>query len=170
MSKIKWVLIGFVFSTTVFASEDLELPGLIDQAKVNEIVCSPDVAIKDHMQTMSILIYELTSLVEDVIKKDDKVLRPVIVEKTQLLRVHLGAVLNLRPDKLKKIHPDNIRKSQLVFQTYITAVISKTIEIENELLEIEADPFGQQSEKVKVAGLIINLKELVDAAHKAFRD
>ncbi len=159
-----------LLTSNAFAVVDNDLPGLIEQKKVDAIICGADLSVKDHMQTMSILIYELSSLVQDVIKDDGTVLRPVIVEKTQLLRVHLGAVLNQRPEKLKKIDPQSVRQSQLIFQRYITAVIIKTIEIENELLELEADPMAQQHEKVKVASLIVNLKELVDSAHSAFRD
>ncbi len=146
------------------------LPGIINQSKVDEIVCEGNYTIKDHMARMGFIIRNLRELVNDLIDGSSAdELKAVVMIDSQVLRTHLIAVLPQTPTKIKNIDIDNLQKNKLIFQRYLLKMISYTIDIEEALLVRPITPDEIAAQRLKIANSIIRIDETVQEAHNLFR-
>lgn len=176
---MKTLLLSFI---TIFAMQAMaqtpdittltssNLPGILEESKIEEIMCGQNSTIKDHMARMGFIIRSLRELVNDIVigNNADEV-RGIVMIDSQVLRTHLTAVLPKTPEKIKNIDPSNIQKNKIIFQRYIHRMIGYTIDIEEELLKKPLTPDGLEAQRLKIAGLIIKIDETVTEAHNLFR-
>lgn len=151
-----------------------DIKAVLSDAEANDIVCGDETVIVDHMKEMGFIIRKLSESVTNIIEgTDDEQMRIEVIEHAQKLRVHMSAVFSKTPEKIKKIKQKDSRsfqKNKLIFQKYMLHMMSKTVELEEELLVIPSDPFSAQAQRVKVANIILNIQETIDEAHSLFRD
>lgn len=167
---MKYCIISLVTALTLQAHASKKYPGLISEAKVKEITCGNKITIKDHMARMGFIIRTLREAVQDVVQgntSDD--LKAIVMIDTQILRVHLATVFTKTPDKIQQIDPKNLQKAKLIFQTYLLHLMKKTVELEEQLLLTPTNQLEQQSQRVKIASIIINMDETIQEAHNKFR-
>ncbi len=157
------------FDNTGVAVEH-NLPGIISDQKVDDIVCGNKHEIKDHMARMGFIIRSLRELVNDIIEGSNAdELKAVVMIDSQVLRTHLTAVLPKTPTKIKEIDPAKIQQNKVTFQRYILKMISFTVDIEDELLKRPTNPDEIAAQRLKIANLIIKIDETVQEAHNLFR-
>jgi len=157
---------GLTFDNVTHAN----LPGIIKDSTVNNIMCGDKLEIKDHMARMGFIIRSLRELVNDIVSGNNAdEIRAIVMVDSQVLRTHLTAVLPKTPEKLKKINPAKIQQNKIIFQRYIQKMIGLTIDIEDELLKKPMNPDDIEAQRLKIAGLIIKIDETVTEAHNLFR-
>lgn len=157
------------FDQTTSAIEN-KLPGIINESKVDEIICGNQYEIKDHMARMGFIIRSLREMVNDlVLGNNADELKAIVMIDSQVLRTHLTAVLPKTPKKIKDINPDQIQQNKLIFQRYILKMVTLTIDMEDELLKRPTNPDEIAAQRLKIANLIIKIDETVQEAHNLFR-
>ena len=152
-------------------AESVPLPGIINKATVEKIMCGEKLEIKDHMSRMGFIIRSLRELVNDLVQgynADEN--KAIIMVDAQVLRTHLAAVFPKTPTKIINIDPNKIQQNKVIFQRYLLKVIGYTIDIEDVLLKQPTTPSEVQAQQVKIANLIITIEETIQEAHKLFRD
>jgi hypothetical protein len=147
-----------------------QLPGIISEAEVDQIICGQQNQIKDHMAQMGFIIRGLRQLVNDFVQGNDiEELKATVMVDSQILRTHLTAVLPKTPDKIKQINPAKLQDNKIIFQRYILKMIGYTIDIEEELLKTPVTPDEIAAQRLKIANLIIAIDDTVQEAHNLFR-
>ena len=148
-----------------------KLPGLINEAVVEKIMCGDKIEIKDHMARMGMIIRNLRELVSDIVdgeNSDD--IRAIVMLDSQVLRTHMAAVFPKTPKKIKKPEYGNLQFNKNLFQRYLLKMMEYTLEIESELLNKPMQPDEIEAQRLKIASLIIKIDETVEEAHGLFRD
>ncbi len=148
----------------------MNLPGIINEATVENIMCEDKLEIKDHMGRMGFIIRSLREMVSDIVEGNNAdEIRAIVMTDVQVLRTHLTAVLPKTPLKIKNINPKDVQSNKIIFQRYLVKMISYTIDIEAELLRKPLTVEQTQAQSLKIAGLIVNINETVEEAHNLFR-
>jgi hypothetical protein len=147
------------------------LPGVIKDSTVNNIMCGDKLEIKDHMIRLGSIIRSMREMVNDLVQgnNSDEV-RAVLMVDSQVLRTHLTAVLPKTPEKIKNIDPKKIQQNKIIFQRYLVKMVSYTIDMEDELLKRPMNPSQGQDQRLRLANLIIKIDDTVTEAHDLFRD
>lgn len=146
------------------------LPGIINETTVNNIMCGDKLLIKDHMARMGFIIRSLRELVNDIISGNNAdEIRAIVMVDSQVLRTHLTAVLPKTPQKIKVINPEKVQENKVIYQRYLLKMIGLTIDIEDELLKKPLTPDQIKAQQLKIANLIIKIDETVTEAHNLFR-
>jgi hypothetical protein len=167
---MKSILVTVLFSFLAFpVMGNTTLPGLFPPEDAFQITCDPDLPIVSHMRTMSRLISDMNSFVDELLNLHNSDVRAALMSRSQRLRVHLSAVMHKVPDKIYQIDPSSVQRAQLIFQDYLVRVMQKTIEIELELMRNPSEPWQQQAQRVRLANLVFELESIVNAAHTQFR-
>lgn len=167
----------FIFSGFLQAQDRqdfIEIPGLLSQKEVTDITCGGGEQVRDHMQEMGDLISDMGSYVDALLNtetslEDYRELKELIVRQSQLLRVHLAAVLVKNPPKLLKIDPSDPARAKILFQEFLLVVIQKTIAIEKKIREEPTEPKKIKEQNIEVGALLISIGETVERAHSRFR-
>ena len=145
-------------------------PGLLSDDAINTIICTEGLEISDHMQKMGFIIRTLNGMLNSLINGDDlDDLKTAVLIDNQALRTHLIAVLPKTPEKIKNIDTKNIQKNKLIFQRYLTKMIGFSIDLETQLLRNPTAPDQIESQRIKIANLIISISDTVTEAHKLFK-
>lgn len=159
-----------LFSLNAFSSSGGHLPGIINDSKVESIICGEENTIQSNMAQLGFMIRNLREMVNDFIDgSESDHLKAVIMVDIQVLRTHLTAVFPKTPQKILNIDPNNLQKNKLIFQNYILQLIQITIDIENELLIEPSSVSNSKAQRIKIAGMILKIEETVEKAHKLFR-
>ena len=179
MIKVLIVLLTSLVSVQTWANySDFDIqtpgyykqPGLINEATVDKIMCTEGFTINDHMARMGFIIHNLRDLVDNIIlNKGFEEIRAVIMVDIQVLRTHLTAVFPKTPNKVKAIDQQHIQENKITYQRYLLKIIGFTIEIEAELLKMPVTPEQVESQRLKIASLIVKIDETVQEAHDLFR-
>lgn len=151
-------------------STQSNLPGIISEETVANIMCEDGMQISDHMRNMGFIIRGLRELVQNIIDGQDlEKIRAIVMEDSQVLRTHLTAVLPKTPEKIKSIDKNNVQKNKIIFQRYLVKMISFTIDLEEELLKKPMTPDEIKIQRLKIANLIVKIDETINEAHELFR-
>ena len=158
--------------TTGFSvsNADHKLPGLMNEAQVEAILCGEDLTTADHMTQMGFIIRNMAGLVQSLIANegfDD--IRAKIMTDSQVLRTHLTAAFQRTPEKIKNIDPANVQQNKVVYQRYMLKIMSYTIDLEAELLNPPKNQAEVDAQRVMLASIILKIHETVSQAHNMFR-